>query len=166
MSEETFFKQRRLREGKESPELFRGSIGFDFVFSNGEDGKEKCYCIEINGDDSGVFGIQEIPHDEIDPQHQILAKIRGTYNPVFESLYHKTRRLESVLMERDFPMQKETKTQIRKEWVRRFNQVTMFPLAYKNPEIIQNLTLQGHADAVHSRGARSADVYVRRTDGE
>ncbi len=63
-------------ESKESKELFRGSLSFDFIFTTNLDGSKHPYCVEIIGADSGIQGVQSIPKDVLDSTTRTLADIR------------------------------------------------------------------------------------------
>lgn len=62
-----------IPESLRSPERFKASMSFDFVFGL-KDGKRHPYCIEFNGDDSGIGGAQKVP--DLDPTIRIMAGIR------------------------------------------------------------------------------------------
>ena len=81
MNESFSFKKKNHLESKDSiemRELFRASLGFDFIFSIDESGEKQCYCIEFNGADSGISGVQSIPKEQISNTRKILADIRNT----------------------------------------------------------------------------------------
>ncbi len=65
-------------EKKESQELFRASIGFDFIFVKDDLGRKMPLCIELNGQDTGVFGYTEL--ENIDSTKRIVASIRTQFN--------------------------------------------------------------------------------------
>ena len=60
----------KSNESKESPELFRASLGFDFVFAKDKSGELHPYCVEINGHDTGVTGVQDVPSEQLPKIHR------------------------------------------------------------------------------------------------
>jgi len=98
MSEEeaSFFRRDRRREysralkpqkeGTESEELFKGTLGFDFIFLRGSDGTKQIKCVEINGEHSGITGIQDIPRTSETYLHKLLARSRNRTSEEFDEL--------------------------------------------------------------------------------
>lgn len=74
-------RAERHFEVNEGNEAFRATLGFDLIFVRGEDGEKQCYCIEINGEKTGVLGMEDIPEGQIDPMLKYMAKIRAEMNP-------------------------------------------------------------------------------------
>ncbi len=76
----------KKRESVESKEVFRATLGFDFIFSKDEEGNLHCWCIEINGENTGIYGAQDIPNENLssmDKNRKIGADIRMQRNPNF-----------------------------------------------------------------------------------
>ena len=75
---------RTTQEQIPSPEVFRGSIGFDFIFVQQPDGTKKPYCIEFNTG-AGVRGLTELsdPNNKAASTTKIMAKIRAHEDPSF-----------------------------------------------------------------------------------
>jgi hypothetical protein len=74
-----WFENKKL-EQKRNPEVFRASIGFDFIFHYDESGEIKCKCLELNGHNTGVFGVSEIKDGKFDKLKKILSSIRAQYS--------------------------------------------------------------------------------------
>ena len=62
----------------EQTELFRATLGFDFIFSESETGKQ-IFCIEINGADTGLKAVLEIPAGEITEADRAMVAKRMTH---------------------------------------------------------------------------------------
>ncbi|QSH39537.1 hypothetical protein JXR01_00810 [Candidatus Kaiserbacteria bacterium] len=121
-------------ESVESPELFRGTLGFDFVFTR-EDGKLKCYCIEFNGSNSGVQGVRRLPADALDATHKILASVRS-------SASEKTR--EAVRKYNDFIRRNPDQSfsvVVAGHLRAQLDDAPLHTHEYSNPEFIQDITL-------------------------
>ena len=127
----------KRNESIESPELFRATLGFDFIFTKGKDGKKRCLCIEINGEDSGIFGIQDIPDGEVDKTQKLVAKVRTAYD------FDRFRRyaLLDDLESGEFSVTPEGRDKIKKFLLERNRQTPMVSLAYRTPKYIQNISL-------------------------
>lgn len=135
-----------LREGKnieskESPELFRASLGFDFIFSKDAEGKTRCYCIEINGHDSGVLGVASIPDSQMNATQKVVAGVRANYSNEY---LRKATIAEEVKADIDaghFDVSDEGFEVIKSYVKKSMNDPIMFENAYKNPHFIQSITL-------------------------
>jgi hypothetical protein len=81
------FLDEKVQEKKEKKVLWRGSIGFDFLFVKDYDEKgklvKKPVCIEINSSHSGIKGIQNIPEGRIDYLARERARRRSEYHPEY-----------------------------------------------------------------------------------
>src|SRR3989344_4779229 len=75
------------QESKEGVELFRATLGFDFVFTRDEQGNLRCFCIEINGHDTGVNGVEDIPKGQISEEVRKHAAERAKEDPEMERRY-------------------------------------------------------------------------------
>jgi len=122
-------------ETNKSPEIFRATLGFDFVFVIDETGKKKCYCVEINGHRTGIVGAEDIPEGDIDPLVRLTSGIRATMNP---ELLRKSRIAKEVL-------DGMNATTLGELTIRTFMQKSMskgplFPHAIENPPILEEVT--------------------------
>ncbi len=63
-------------ESMENKELFRATVGFDFVF----DKNGTPYCVEINGNNSGIEGMRNLKDKHMDSTMRIMANIRANRN--------------------------------------------------------------------------------------
>ena len=126
-------------ESKESKELFRGSIGFDFIFTKEENGEDKIWCIEINGDNSGIGGVAELPEGTVDKTHQFLASMRN------EMSHEAQRRVDlgvDILKDMEsgaFPISDSAYGAIHNFVVRRMRHKPLQRLAEKNPKVINDI---------------------------
>lgn len=123
-------------EGKESPEMFRASLGFDFVFAKDAQCKVNCYCVEINGHDSGIGGIADISDDDIDKSHKIIAGIRATINP---DIQRKLAGNDASLPEMHDPAS-APEEKVPPESTKKMSDDPLLQHAYRNPEFIENIT--------------------------
>lgn len=71
----------KTKEREKNPELFRASIGFDFIFYKDKEGVKRIKCLELNGENTGIFGVDAIEKGKLDKLHRILARIRTQYHP-------------------------------------------------------------------------------------
>ena len=128
-------------EGKESPGIFHASLGFDFIFSRDENNKLHCYCIEINGHDSGVRGVQDIPDDQIDKTHKIVAEIRATVNPEMRRKYGLANEiLHDIHVTGEFAPSEEGKEKITRYINKSLRTAPTFTHAHHNPDFIEDIT--------------------------
>ena len=75
---------RAGKEGIESPELFRGTLAFDFIFSRDENGVKHPFCVEINGHAAGgPKEIEDIKKIEDDKNRQIVTRLRFLNTPEY-----------------------------------------------------------------------------------
>lgn len=81
----------------ESPELFRATIGFDFVFAPDKTGKKRCYCVELNGQESGTWGVAEI--EGVDNLRKVMTLSRNAFNPGRQQLRVAIERIRGTLSE-------------------------------------------------------------------
>ena len=128
-------KKKDVPEGKENAELFRATLGFDFIFTKDAKGSRKCVCIEINGDNAGILGIQDIPDDKIDKTKKIVANIRSTYNPK----YMQRRGVIMDLASGEFPATPEGRAKIAAYYLERKDDTRLFEHSFKNPKHIRPL---------------------------
>ena len=129
------FGYKRI-ESRESPELFRATIGFDFVFTESEDGK-KPYCVEINGERSGIRGIMDIPKENSTYLERLFADIRMREN----TEYGRKQELWGEFMEEAgagfFPMGEEMDKAVDRMAAKSLSKDPMFDNAVRNPEFIE-----------------------------
>jgi hypothetical protein len=138
-----------LREGRENPELFRASIGFDFIFIQGEDGRRHIRCVEFNGDNSGIAGVQSLPSGAISKQQRYFAASRNRGSHALEESHIQFDTLNEALVE---AMGRRDTTEINDlqhkigEHIKKHKTIPMFEYAYKNPpflnQLASNKTLQ------------------------
>ncbi|OGG58085.1 hypothetical protein A2765_06260 [Candidatus Kaiserbacteria bacterium RIFCSPHIGHO2_01_FULL_56_24] len=74
------------KEGDEGGELFKGSLGFDFIFFRDAEGVKHIRCVEINGEHSGISGIQDIPRTSHTYLEKIFATSRSRLSPEFQAV--------------------------------------------------------------------------------
>ncbi len=135
------FASKTLKEGAESPELFRASLGLDFVFYKDAAGKKQCACIEINGDDSGIAGVEKIPKGQIDETRRILARLRDTRSSKLREKTTKANEIIDDINSGAFSVSPEAKKKIG-EFIRKsIDKEAFFPNAFRNPSFIQEVTL-------------------------
>lgn len=125
-------RKPEAKEGTESAELFSATLGFDFIFSTGTDGRKHCYCIEINGDNSGISGIQDIPKGGIDDAKRVVAKVRGAFNPQFMRM----RAIIGDFLDGEFSATPEGHKQIEKFLIQQQEKTPMFEHAFRNAPYI------------------------------
>lgn len=158
-------------ENKESKELWRGSIGFDFIFMRDYKGmlekvrdkdpysKEITYevfkkpiCVEFNGSNSGIFGIQEIKN--YDKTKKIVADIRGSRNKTLDqkmATYDEIANPEILGKKIDHKVIRhlgwditstddlETQNKIRTALNTILKKEPLFPRAYQNPVLVSDV---------------------------
>lgn len=78
----------RKTEANESNEKFRATLGFDFVFSLNEMGELHCWCIEINGEETGIHGAQDIPDAQLSKNQKAFLAVRMHTNEGVSRKYH------------------------------------------------------------------------------
>lgn len=139
MKESPFDKLRKRHEGRKAPEVFRASIGFDFIFSM-KDGKRRCYCVEINGDDSGITGVVNLPPGAIDTTRRLITDIRNRVNPDYEAWHQRhARRIKA-----EFPERGERGRLLRERMMREIiaadRSTPYVPHAFQNAPFIRRVT--------------------------
>lgn len=72
---------QRKHESKEAKELFRATLGFDFVFEEQSDGIKKPICIEINGDETGIKGMRDLPKNSTTSVRRAITNMRSDVSP-------------------------------------------------------------------------------------
>ncbi len=136
-------KVRTAREigAPENPEVikevFRASIGFDFVFTKGDNGNRKIFCIEINGHDSGITGVQNIPRGQIDDMSKIMTDIRSKINRKRDEKYEKITELERLYSTGD--MELLDNPRVRDYIIESFNSTPFYEYSYTNPDYIEDI---------------------------
>jgi len=138
---QSFQPSSEKEKSKESLESFRGSLGLDFIFYKGKDGKRHCLCIEINGDDAGIAGVQSIPKGDISSTQRSLAYIRDTRG---KKRIEQAVKAEAIID--DLNTGVFSATEQGKEKIVAFvkESVHKHPLlvhAFRNPKFIQDMTL-------------------------
>lgn len=109
-------------------ELFRATLGFDFIFLKTGDGSKVPFCIEINGEDSGLMAVSSIPESELSESEREKVQIR---------MVHTKERLElSAYAESLDPV---TQTTERSEAWARARSVPGFVHAFHNPPYIREI---------------------------
>lgn len=123
-------------EKREQKELFRASLGFDFIFFLNEKGEKKALCIEINGQRTGVRGYAEVT--SVDKNSQFLAKSRMTVShkkkEAIQLAKEKVQRAERAYISEEGVKQlaEEEKNQI-------LSDVRLFEYAFENPAFIEDV---------------------------
>ncbi len=118
-------------------ELFKASLSFDFVFGI-KDGQKHPFCIEINGEDSGIAGAQKLPG--LDSTKKILAGIRDQRDHYALTKNRKAAGVVRDIKNGDFSMTpegaKKLTTFLRTQY---HDKVKMFPNAYINDVGLQSI---------------------------
>ena len=131
----------RKIESRESPELFRASLGFDFIFVEDADGVKQPYCIEINGSDTGVKGVQDIPKGDIPEMTRLFASIRSREDSEFVRKNHLGGDILTDLGTGDFPVSSDEVKKSIGEFVKAsLAKHQMFSHAIENPHEIDIVT--------------------------
>lgn len=126
---------------KEAPkELFKATLGFDFVFDYTPSGELHCFCIEINGHDSGVHGVKNIPKGDIDETHRVLAEIRATTNPEMARRYKIGNKILADLHDKIFQPSDEVVEKIYQYLAKSMRAQPTFTHAHHNPDFIEDIT--------------------------
>lgn len=131
----------RYIEQKENPELFRATLGFDFVFCKDVNQKKTIKCVEINGEKSGISGIADIPRISMPYVQKLLAEIRSRHSAELEAVQLKHALGEDLRdtvkgndAEKIFTFLQQLDK--RKQEIRT---ITTFKHAYKNPIFIESI---------------------------
>lgn len=126
---------------KETPkELFKATLGFDFIFNHAPSGELRCFCIEINGQDTGVKGVEDIPKGEIDETHKVLANIRATTNPEMARRYKIGNEILADLHDKIFQPSDEAVGKIYEYLKKSMRAQPTFKHAHHNPDFIEEIT--------------------------
>jgi hypothetical protein len=138
MERNPFFKKF---ESKESKELFRATLGFDFIFTLDAEGNKKIMCVEFNGETSGIAGMREIPGEELGHQQKILSDIRGTKAPEFRRKHALGTEIVDTMRNNTFQASSPNVTVEILNYLRdSHNRAPMFTHALENPPEIEKLT--------------------------
>lgn len=138
-SRRSYERKIHSSESKESNELFRGSIGFDFIFTKEDNGEDKIWCIEINGHDSGIGGVGELPEGTVDKTHQYFAKMR---NEKDDDVVRRIRLGNEILNDMRsgaFSVSDKSYDSIWNFVVRRMKDKPLQRLAQKNPKFLEEI---------------------------
>lgn len=87
-------------ENKQNPEKYRLTVSFDFVFGKDENGKKKVFCIELNGHNSGIYGINSIESGDLDKTKKLISLNRMTVNSELEKVRSKIDLLNTMIRDR------------------------------------------------------------------
>jgi hypothetical protein len=110
-----------------SPELFRATIGFDFIFSN-INGDKVPLCIEINGDGSGLKGVENIPEKDLTKEEREKVRVRMTHTEERLKLSAYAESLDPITQSED----------IKEAWAKA-RSVPGFVHAFRNPKYISDM---------------------------
>jgi hypothetical protein len=119
-------------------ELFKGSLSFDFVFAL-KDGKKHPYCVEINGDQSGIAGIQNIDRSAIDSTRRIMAGIRDQRDPAYRNNIQSINSIIGMLNTEKIQLPDDAKGKLHSLFRSTMAQTPMFPHAHQNPDFIKRI---------------------------
>lgn len=97
------------------------------------------YCIEINGHDSGLAGVQKIDKSKIDPTQRIMADIRNTRNKKLRNKVNEAKEITEDLDSGEFPSSQKGKEIIAKYLKASIAKEPLLPKAYVNDEFIQEV---------------------------
>ena len=121
-------------ESAEDSELFRATLGFDFVFMR-ENGRLKCYCIEFNGHNSGLKGVTELPKEEVEPSHRTIATLRSAHGKKSVKAYE---RLRNYYAKGQFKNRPHLSL-IANALERNLKSIGISDLGYSNPDFLQKI---------------------------
>lgn len=167
---EVFEKTRRLIPAAESynrPELFRATLGFDFVFTKDESGALECFCIEINGHRSGIHGMQKLSKTHRNTTHGIMVDVRSRLN--LETIQKLERGVSAMNALEEFNLSNDLYRKIVKTIRKETRKNSLFVHAYFNPDFIEKIandkTLQAqYIPKEHApRQWRKGDSHVSST---
>jgi len=115
------------KKKKSVSELFRATLGFDFIFSY-LNGCKTPLCIEINGDDSGLMAVESIPMGDIteDERGRVRTRMIHTEERLALSAYAES--LDPV-----------SQSEARKEAWAKARSVPGFVHAFRNPPFIREI---------------------------
>lgn len=116
----------------ESPEMFRATIGFDFVFAFDTRGQKHCYCIELNGQEAGTWGIADI--EGVDHLRKIMTLSRNTFHPERQKL-----RVAIEDVQNDTSLEAEEKASRVAAMDAEKKQIPLAAYAFVNPPEIEEL---------------------------
>lgn len=128
------------KESQEGRELFRATLGFDFLFTRNEDGSLHCYCIEINGHDTGIKGVEDVPQEQIGKQYQMLAGIRAKENPEMSRRYDIANAVLRDMRSGTFQPTPEAREKIIGYMKKSLRAAPTAAHAYHNPDFIEDIT--------------------------
>jgi hypothetical protein len=118
---------REIKEEKNMGELFRATLGFDFIFSS-IDGNKIPLCIEINGEDTGLKAVENIPEGDLAEDERERVRIRMTHTK--ERI-----KLSAYAESLDLGSQSEDR---KEAWAKARN-VHGFVYAFQNPAYIREI---------------------------
>ncbi len=132
-------KEAAERESKEKQELFRATVGFDFVF----DKSGKPHYVEINGNDSGIEGMLNLAEDdEIDNMQKISARIRSRRTSGVQKIineYNKTNKRDGEKIdEQDAHLAKDQKIKLA-FLSAKAQEAALFKNANVNPQVLEEM---------------------------
>jgi hypothetical protein len=131
-------------EKKEQRELFRASVGFDFIFIKDELGRKKALCIELNGQETGVFGFAELKDQDM--TSQIVAGIRTRYDEEHMRAGRESVRLKEMLKSNSIEEQTGAIDLLLEQPKRDviLQKKHMIKHAFENPAIIEDIANDKH----------------------
>ncbi len=140
-------------------ELFKASLSFDFVFGL-KDGKKHPYCVEINGEKSGIAGIQQIDRDAIDSTRRIMADIRDTRDPEYQHKITLANEVIEIVTAEKVGEAATVLPTLRKLYNQNIEKTPMFPHAHQNPDFIEHIA----KDKLPQGGVIPPENYPRTLD--
>lgn len=128
----------RRHESKEAREVFRASLGFDFIFTRLPDGTKNPVCIEINGEDSGIKGVQELDDTTVNTTAKLISKIRGSVSPELKKKHNIGKQLIESMDEGTFQASSpEVEQKIHNHIRRVIDSEPLFSHAFQNPTMLE-----------------------------
>lgn len=100
----------------------------------------RCYCIEVNGHDSGVGGVQDVPKGQMDSTQKILAGLRAEVNPEMRRKYAIANEIMRASQSGEFNHSPEAREKIEAYMKKILRTEPTFKNAYKNPDFIEDIT--------------------------
>lgn len=156
-----FEKTAQYLETSEARETFRGSLGFGFIFVTDQGGTKRCYCVEINGERTGIAGMGDIPKGEVNQSIKDVAQIRTHYNPA----YRKKLRLANEVLG-SLNASKVGKMKITEYINKSKAKDSLLTHSERNPKLIEKVALNKRLQHTYIPEGHRPREYRPRTDPE
>lgn len=144
------FSEGIKHESREGNELFRATLGFDFIFVRDEFGNKHPMCVELNGSSTGIFGMEDIPDEDIDKTQKIVSRIRSQYDQDFMHKQRVAREIANDMDEGTFPVSEPVSELIYDLLKRSLKKGKLIKHSLRNPPFIEQI----------ARSKRFQETYV------